>query len=77
MVRFKLFKIEINSFEINLYFFLIITLLFLSSCDSITTSKNPNIVIILADDQGWGDLSVNGNPLVSTPQIDGLGNHIR
>ncbi|MBI4658555.1 MAG: arylsulfatase [Verrucomicrobia bacterium] len=32
----------------------------------------PNIVIILADDQGWGDLSVNGNSNLSTPNIDSL-----
>ncbi len=33
---------------------------------------SPNIVIILADDQGWGDLSLNGNPLVETPNIDAI-----
>lgn len=32
----------------------------------------PNVVIILADDQGWGDLSVNGNTNLSTPHIDSL-----
>src|SRR5689334_12179344 len=32
----------------------------------------PNVVIILADDQGWGDLSVNGNTNLRTPHIDGL-----
>ena len=32
----------------------------------------PNIVIILADDQGWGDLSVNGNSNLATPNIDSL-----
>ncbi len=34
--------------------------------------KKPNIVIILADDQGWGDLSVNGNTNLSTPNIDSI-----
>ncbi|HEV7403585.1 MAG TPA: arylsulfatase [Chthoniobacteraceae bacterium] len=33
----------------------------------------PNIVILLADDQGWGDLSLNGNTNVHTPQIDSIG----
>lgn len=33
----------------------------------------PNIVLILADDQGWGDLSINGNRNVRTPNIDQIG----
>ncbi|MEE8451010.1 MAG: arylsulfatase, partial [Thermoguttaceae bacterium] len=32
----------------------------------------PNIVVILTDDQGWGDLSLNGNENLSTPHIDSL-----
>lgn len=32
----------------------------------------PNVVVILTDDQGWGDLSVNGNTNLSTPNIDQL-----
>lgn len=32
----------------------------------------PNVVVILADDQGWGDLSLHGNPNLSTPNIDSL-----
>jgi arylsulfatase A-like enzyme len=32
----------------------------------------PNVVIILADDQGWGDLSLNGNTNLRTPHIDSL-----
>ncbi len=31
-----------------------------------------NVVVILSDDQGWGDLSVNGNRNVATPHIDSL-----
>ena len=34
--------------------------------------RPPNIVIILADDQGWGDLSVHGNINLQTPNIDSL-----
>jgi arylsulfatase A-like enzyme len=32
----------------------------------------PNVLLILADDQGWGDLSLHGNPNLSTPNIDSL-----
>ena len=34
--------------------------------------RRPNVVVILADDQGWGDLSVNGNTNLATPHIDSL-----
>ena len=32
----------------------------------------PNVVFVLTDDQGYGDLSCHGNPVVKTPQIDAL-----
>lgn len=35
-------------------------------------TKKPNIVVVLTDDQGWGDLSLNGNKNLSTPAIDSL-----
>ncbi|MEC5127815.1 arylsulfatase [Verrucomicrobiales bacterium BCK34] len=48
---------------------LLFSLLFVSSLQS---ADRPNIVIFLTDDQGWGDLSVNGNTNLSTPNIDSL-----
>jgi arylsulfatase A-like enzyme len=39
---------------------------------SIHAADRPNIVIILADDQGWGDLSVSGNTSIKTPNVDSL-----
>ena len=36
--------------------------------------KQPNIVVILSDDQGWGDLSLHGNLNIETPHIDSLAN---
>jgi arylsulfatase A-like enzyme len=32
----------------------------------------PNVLIFLADDMGWGDVSANGNPNHVTPSIDSL-----
>ena len=43
----------------------------LTCCTS--SEKNlPNVIVILTDDQGWGDLGINGNTNLSTPNIDGL-----
>lgn len=36
--------------------------------------KKPNVLIVLTDDQGYGDLSVNGNPSLETPNLDKLHN---
>lgn len=32
----------------------------------------PNIVLVMSDDQGWGDVAYNGNSTVLTPQLDRL-----
>lgn len=38
---------------------------------AVSPSK-PNILLILADDWGWGDLGCHGHPYVKTPNIDRL-----
>lgn len=35
-------------------------------------SSKPNVVIILADDMGWGDVGMNGCPDIRTPVIDSI-----
>jgi arylsulfatase A-like enzyme len=44
----------------------------LVACNGPAESKKPNIVIILADDMGWGDINANGNDLISTPVLNRL-----
>ena len=34
--------------------------------------ERPNIVLIITDDQGFGDLSCHGNPVLKTPHLDHL-----
>ena len=36
------------------------------------STRPPNIVIIFADDLGYGDLGVYGHPLITTPRLDRL-----
>ncbi|MEC8396813.1 MAG: arylsulfatase [Bacteroidota bacterium] len=58
-------KIKLNPF--SLFF-----LLFIWSCQ-IQKNNHPNVILIISDDQGWGDLSLNGNLDLTTPHIDRLG----
>src|SRR5688572_11121218 len=32
--------------------------------------RPPNVVIVVADDMGWGDLGAFGNPTIRTPRLD-------
>ncbi|MFD2606169.1 arylsulfatase [Euzebyella marina] len=62
------------------YFTLILLALILSCKEEPKTTpvsetrddKRPNIILIVADDQGWGDLGSSGNTNLETPQIDAL-----
>ncbi|MCL4111755.1 UNVERIFIED_CONTAM: hypothetical protein GTU68_008357 [Idotea baltica] len=49
----------------------------MSSCEDEAQQSEeisrPNVILILTDDQGWGDLSINGNTNLQTPHIDQIG----
>ena len=33
-------------------------------------AERPNIVLVMADDQGWGDMAYTGHPIIQTPNFD-------
>src|SRR4051812_7310574 len=35
-------------------------------------TAKPNIIFVLTDDQGYGDISAHGNPILQTPNMDAL-----
>ena len=47
--------------------------IFFSACNSSSNedkqkeSQKPNVLLIMTDDQGWGDFGVHGNDFVNTP----------
>jgi len=43
-----------------------------ASARSAGGGKRPNVLLVLTDDQGYGDLSGHGNPVLRTPRLDAL-----
>lgn len=46
-----------------------------ASSGASSEKKSPNLIFILADDMGYGDLGCYGQPFISTPNIDSLASH--
>lgn len=42
------------------------------ACTNNCLGAKPNVVLIMTDDQGYGDLSTHGNPWIKTPNLDKL-----
>lgn len=49
-----------------------LSLLFWLACAVQAQNDRPNVVLIMADDQGWGDTGYNGHPELKTPNLDSL-----
>ncbi|MCH2055530.1 MAG: sulfatase-like hydrolase/transferase [Thalassotalea sp.] len=32
--------------------------------------NKPNVILLMSDDQGWGDVAYNGNDIIKTPSLD-------
>lgn len=37
-----------------------------------SAAERPNVVLVITDDQGYGDLGCHGNPILKTPNLDAL-----
>ena len=51
---------------------LIVPLLFTQALAAGLSNSRPNIIVVMTDDQGYGDLSCHGHPYIKTPHIDQL-----
>jgi len=38
----------------------------------VQNAQKPNVLLIITDDQGWGDVGAHGNPRINTPNLDRL-----
>jgi len=47
-------------------------ILFLCTSAALQAEEMPNIVLVMADDQGWGQVGYNGHPLLKTPNLDAM-----
>lgn len=54
----------------RLSIFLLILLSVSVSVLAAEPAKRPNIILVMTDDQGYGDLACHGNPIIKTPHLD-------
>ena len=52
----------------------ILLLVVFTGCNQQPFNSKPNIIYILADDLGYGELGVYGQKIIETPHIDALAN---
>jgi len=60
-----------NKFYLSISF-LILGLISLNPLTS-SAQNQPNIILMLTDDQGYGDIGAHGNPFLKTPHIESIG----
>ena len=57
-------------YSISKLFILVLVCVFVAQIA--TAIEQPNVILIVTDDQGYGDLSSHGNPVLKTPNMDAL-----
>ncbi|NLS97940.1 MAG: arylsulfatase [Planctomycetaceae bacterium] len=46
--------------------------LLVAGAASAVAAERPNVILVMSDDQGYGELSCHGNPVLQTPHLDRL-----
>lgn len=52
-------------FALNSFLFLVLGL-------ALSAAEKPNIILVMTDDQGYGDINAHGHPFIKTPHLDQL-----
>lgn len=63
-------SVACTTYGMRTSFIVAIILIAQSAFAAAAVPSRPNVLLILTDDQGWGDLGVNGNEKIHTPNID-------
>ncbi|WP_142713254.1 arylsulfatase [Fodinibius sediminis] len=63
---------NISRSKITIVLLFLVIVGFRSRCYGQQAGQQPNVIVILTDDQGWGDLGYHGNTNLETPHLDRL-----
>ena len=70
--EFKIARITSNMPRILVCLLLLVGPLAGASRCAPAAPRGPNVILIMTDDQGWGDVGFHGNPHLKTPHLDAL-----
>ncbi|MBC8868244.1 MAG: sulfatase-like hydrolase/transferase, partial [Planctomycetes bacterium] len=55
-----------------LHLFVLSTCVAARICTTLEAAQPPNVILVITDDQGYGDLGCHGNTMIRTPHLDRL-----